>query len=145
MLNLSGKTADVFQSLENGTAMQKFEQMVACHGGDLSAGLPKAGNQIPLPAPKSGYVSKADADLIGRASLLLGAGRAKTTDTVDHAVGLSDLKKIGEPVKVGEPLCIIHSNGHEDPTQLFQTLESAFNISGDPVDPPPLILEIIAK
>jgi pyrimidine-nucleoside phosphorylase len=129
--------------LTDGTAMQKFEQMVACHGGDLSAGLPKAGNQIPLPSPNSGYISKCDAEALGRACLLLGAGRAKTTDSIDHAVGISNLRKIGERVEEGEPLCIIHSNGHENQTALFQTLEPAFQIAPEPTEAPPLILEII--
>jgi pyrimidine-nucleoside phosphorylase len=129
--------------LHDGSALHKFEQMVKLHGGDLAAGLPKAGKQIPLPAPKSGFISKCDAEAIGRASLLLGAGRAKTTDSIDHAVGLSNLRKIGERIEKGEPLCIIHSNGHEDETRLFQTLEPAFKISEHPVEPPSLILEII--
>lgn len=129
--------------LENGSALAKFQQMVKCHGGDPDASLPVANNQIPLPALKTGYISKADADAIGRVSLLLGAGRAKTTDTIDPAVGLSGLKKIGEPIEEGEPLCTIHSNGHEDETQLAQLLDSAFEISDDPVEPLPLILEEI--
>ena len=93
MLYLAGIKADCFQALEKGSALQKFEQMVACHGGDLSAERPTAGNQIPLPAPKSGFITRCDAEAIGRAALLLGAGRAKTTDTIDHAVGLSNLRE----------------------------------------------------
>ena len=146
MLDLAGvETTDPLQALDDGSAMQIFRKMVACHGGDLEAGLPEAGNQIPLPAPKSGFVSKADAEALGRASLLLGAGRAKTTDTIDHAVGLSNLRKIGEPIEKGEPLCTIHSNGHENEAQLFQTLETAFAIADRPVEPPPLILETVGQ
>ncbi len=130
--------------LQDGSALSTFRQMVACHGGDLDAKLPIAKNQVPLPSPKSGYISKADADAIGRASLLLGAGRAKTTDAIDHAVGLSDLKKIGEPIAAGEPLCIVHSNGHEDKIQIVNLLESAFNISAEPIESPPLVLEEIS-
>ncbi|VGO19814.1 thymidine phosphorylase [Pontiella sulfatireligans] len=145
VLDLGGGVSNPALHLQDGTALQKFRQMVACHGGDLDAGLPVASNQIPLPSPKSGYVSKADADAIGRASLLLGAGRAKTTDAIDHAVGISDLKKIGERVEEGEPLCTIHSNGHEDEAQLQQLLESAFEISDNTIEPPPLILEIVSS
>ncbi len=141
--NLGGGVTAPALHLTNGMAMQKFKEMVACHGGNLDAGLPKAGKQTALPAQKSGYVSKADAEAIGRASLLLGAGRTKTTDTIDHAVGISDLKKIGERVEAGDPLCIIHSNGHEDEKQLFQLLNSAIETSEIPVEPPPLILEVI--
>jgi len=129
--------------LNDGSALSTFREMVACHGGDLDAGLPEAKSQIPLPSPKFGYIAKADAETIGRASLLLGAGRAKTSDTIDHAVGILGLKKIGERVEEGEPLCTIHSNDHEDKVQFFQLLESAFEISDHPVEPPPLVLEVI--
>jgi pyrimidine-nucleoside phosphorylase len=144
MLAVAGITdPGISEKLQNGSALSTFRQMVACHGGDLTAGLPNAGNQIPLPAQKSGYVSKADAEAIGRVSLLLGAGRAKTSDSIDPAVGISDLKKIGEHVEAGEPLCVVHSNGHENETELFQTVEAAFEISSTPVEPPPLLLETI--
>lgn len=133
----------ILQALENGTAMKKFEKMVKYHGGDLTAGLPTAGKQIPLPATQSGFISICDAEALGRASLLLGAGRAKTTDAIDHAVGLSNLRKIGEPIQAGEPLCLIHSNGHENEKVLFQTLETAFRITPEPTEVPPLIIEII--
>jgi len=136
-------SGEIEEKLKDGTALSTFRTMVTCHGGDLDAGLPAAEKQIPLPAPKPGFVSKADAEAIGRAALLLGAGRAKTTEAIDPAVGLSGLKKIGEQVEEGEPLCIIHSNGNEDKIQLSQLLASAFKISPDPVDPPPLILETV--
>jgi pyrimidine-nucleoside phosphorylase len=138
-----GGVLDPARHLQDGSALKTFREMVACHGGALDAGLPKAEKQTPLPAPETGYVSRADAGAIGRASLLLGAGRTKTTDTIDHAVGISGLKKIGEPVEAGEPLCTLHSNGHEDQKQLLQLLESAIEISKSPVEPPPLVLEAI--
>ncbi len=149
MLSVAGMPVagggDPGQHLQDGTALSTFQRMVACQGGDLEAALPTADKQIPLPAPKSGYVSKADAEAIGRASLLLGAGRATITDTIDHAVGLSDLKKIGEPIEKGEPLCIVHSNGSEDQTQLFQLLENSFEISDKPIEPKELIYETITS
>ncbi len=149
MLSVAGMPVagggDPGQHLQDGTALLTFQRMVACQGGDLEAALPTADKQIPLPAPKSGYVSKADAEAIGRASLLLGAGRATITDTIDHAVGLSDLKKIGEPIEKGEPLCIVHSNGREDQTQLFQLLENSFEISDKPIEPKELIYETITS
>ena len=129
--------------LRDGSALSAFRKMVACHGGDPDAGLPTAQNQIPLPAPATGFVSKADAAAIGRASLLLGAGRTKTTDSIDHAVGFSGLKKIGEAVEKGEPLCIIHSNGHENESERTKLLCAAFEISEEPVEPGELIYETI--
>ncbi|MDZ8117954.1 thymidine phosphorylase [Pontiella agarivorans] len=129
--------------LKDGSAMQKFKQMVSLHGGDLSTALPEAENQIELPAPRSGYISECNAEAIGRAALLLGAGRTKTTDTIDPAVGISNLRKIGEPIEKGQALCTIHSNSRENTERLFQLLETAFSISPSPRIPPPLILETI--
>ncbi|QBG47662.1 thymidine phosphorylase [Verrucomicrobia bacterium S94] len=144
MLRLAGITdPGIRQNLENGQAMARFKQMVTLHGGDLSTALPTAGKQIELPAPRSGYISKCDAEAIGRAALLLGAGRTKTTDSIDPAVGISNLRKIGEPIEKGQPLCTIHSNSRENPEPLFQLLETAFGISPSPRIPPPLILETI--
>lgn len=140
---LEGGVADPALHLNDGTAMQRFRQMVACHGGNPDAELPTAEKQIPLPAPTTGYVAKIDAETIGRACLLLGAGRTKTEDTVDHAVGLSDLKKIGEYVEKGEPLCIVHSNGHENQMDLITLLDNAFEISSVQPEATPLILEQI--
>ena len=135
--------ADPALHLADGSALAKFHEMVACHGGDLDAVRPEAKNQTPLLSPKAGYVSRADAEAIGRASLLLGAGRAKTDDTIDPAVGISDLKKIGEAVEKGEPLCIIHSNGREDDAELIEQLNAAFDVSESPNEPKELIYEII--
>lgn len=129
--------------LQNGCALSTFRHMVTCHGGDLDAQLPRAKNQYPISAPCSGFITRCDAEPIGRASLLLGAGRAKITDTIDHAVGLSNLRKIGEHIEKGDPLCIVHSNGHEDKTQLFQLMESAFEITAESTEPPPLIIEVV--
>ncbi len=136
---------EIESKLKAGSAMARFRQMVACHGGDLDAGLPTAKDQIPLPAAQAGFVAKADAEAIGRACLLLGAGRTKTTDTVDHAVGISNLKKIGEYVETGEPLCLIHSNKRENEAELRRLLESAFDISATPTNPGELIHEIITR
>ncbi|MBT8041700.1 MAG: thymidine phosphorylase, partial [Pontiella sp.] len=77
--NLGGGVSDPALHLKDGSALSIFRNMVACHGGNLDDGLPTAAKQIPLPSPKSGFVSKADAEAIGRASLLLGAGRAAIT------------------------------------------------------------------
>ncbi len=135
--------ARVETKLTDGSALKTFRKMITCHGGNPDAALPQAEKQTPFPSPETGIVSKVDAGAIGRASLLLGAGRTKTTDAIDPAVGISGLKKIGEPIEVGEPLCIVHSNGHENELELSRELTNAFEIAHAPVVPPQLILEII--
>ncbi len=113
MLELSNvrKTREeIFQCLENGAALKKFEAMVAAQGGSTDWVFAEAAIREPLPAPAGGIVTAVDAELIGRACLMLGAGRQKTDDTVDHAVGIAHMKKPGEAVQKGEPLAVVFSN-----------------------------------
>lgn len=141
--DLGGKAAEPALHLRNGEALQRFRKMVAAQGGNLNADLPAADRQIPLKARTSGYLARVDAASVGRACLLLGAGRAKTEDQIDPAVGIADLRKVGERIEKDEVLCMIHSNGHENREQLLHQLESAFKIADHAVEPPSLILETL--
>ena len=132
--------------LQSGAAWRKWLEMVRLHGGDCAAledtaRLPRASLIEPLPAPQSGYVAQADAELIGKACLLLGAGRTKTTDSVDHAVGVSGLVKIGEQVGRGQPLALLQANDAEKLTAARALLQSAFRLTTETVSAPPLIME----
>ena len=67
----------------------------------------------PFAAKSAGKIRKMDAETIGRVSLLLGGGRQTANDTIDFAVGVSGIKKIGERVEKGEPLSMVHArSGH---------------------------------
>jgi len=122
MLILGGvarDAADARQRLErvvaNGAALAKFREIVAAQGGDVRAidepsRLPQAKLQVPLPASRAGVVGDVDAMGVALAALRLGAGRAKASDRIDPAVGISDLVKIGERVNAGDSLAVIHAN-----------------------------------
>jgi pyrimidine-nucleoside phosphorylase len=155
MLRLTGAAADESSArrmledhLESGRAFEKFKQMVGLQGGDASVldnpgRLPSAPVQCPVPALSAGFVSRMDADAIGRICLLLGAGRAAVTDRVDPRVGVSAILKIGEPVEKGQPLMLLHA---ADTTRLEESLQrarQAVDISEGPVLPPPLIVETV--
>jgi pyrimidine-nucleoside phosphorylase len=132
--------------LASGAALAVFRTMVQRHGGDVRVIdrpelLPAARVQRPLPARADGYVKEANAEKIGRASLLLGAGRTKTTDTIDPAAGLSRLAKVGEQVSKGQPLAILHAASEERIAAAMPLAAEAFAISPDPVAVPPLIEE----
>lgn len=146
MLDLSNvrKTkAEIFQCLENGTALKKFEEMVAAQGGSTDWKFAEAAIQEPLPAPADGVVTAVDAELIGRGCLLLGAGRQKTDDVIDHSVGIARMKKPGESVKKGEPLAVIFSNDRKKLEESFPMFGKAFVLGGIE-QPSKLIEEIIA-
>ncbi|MDD3276378.1 MAG: thymidine phosphorylase, partial [Kiritimatiellales bacterium] len=138
MLELSGVFPDlgksrekVFQCLENGAALKKFEDMVAAQGGSTEWKFAEAAIQEPLIAPADGIVTAVDAELIGKGCLVLGAGRKKTDDTIDHAVGIAQMKKPGETVKKGEPLAVIFSNDRKKLDESFTMFGKAFTLGGE--------------
>src|SRR5205085_3555366 len=82
----------------------------------------------PVKAKKRGKVKKMDAELIGRASVLLGGGRQKSEDEIDFAVGMSAIKKIGEDVDLGEPLMMIHARSQGSLDAVLPMLQKAVAI-----------------
>ncbi len=149
MLELSGvfptlreAKEKIFQCLENGDALRKFEAMVAAQGGSTEWKFAEAEIQEPLPAPADGIVTAVDAELIGKACLMLGAGRQKTGDTIDHAVGIAQMKKPGETVKQGEPFAVIFSNDRKKLDEALPMIGNAFKM-GENYESVPLITEVI--
>jgi thymidine phosphorylase len=119
--------------LEDGSAWNKFVKLVEAQGGDARTlekieMVHRAPIIHPLLAKKSGVVHRMDAESIGRASVLLGAGRQKAGDAIDFAVGLSGLKKIGELVDRDEPLMSIHARNQETLEQVKPMLHTAVSI-----------------
>lgn len=155
MLVLAGKAQDhvealgVLQShIQSGKALDIFRKMVELQGGnpkviDDYRLMPFATIKEEVPSSKAGTVAGVDADRIGRACLILGAGRKKTDDVVDFAVGVSDLLKIGEKVAKGQPIAVIHANDEAQLREARQMIDAAFNISDDATPPPPLVTDMI--
>jgi pyrimidine-nucleoside phosphorylase len=85
--------------------------------------------QHSLGAKTSGRVTAFDAELIGRASVLLGGGRQKAGDSVDFAVGFSAIKKTGEQIEAGEPLLRIHARDEQSLASVLPIVEKAAQIS----------------
>lgn len=100
--------------LEDGTAWRKFVSLVEAQGGDATAlermsEVHRAAIVRPVPSQSAGRIARMDAGAIGRAAVALGAGRAKASDTIDHSVGFSAIRKVGETVAAGEPLLMVHA------------------------------------
>ena len=155
MLVLGKKAANTVEALgilqkhvDSGAAFAKFKEMAALQGADVStldnlAKLPKASIVKPFLAPSAGYLATVDAESIGRAVLVLGGGRQKTDDKIDYAVGTSGLAKIGDPVKRGQPLVVLHANSAEKLAQALPYIEKAFAIADAPVAAPKPIVDRI--
>jgi pyrimidine-nucleoside phosphorylase/thymidine phosphorylase len=158
MLLLAGIAADaagarlaVEAAVRDGRGLAKLREIVAAQGGaaaavdDLSL-LPRAEGTLPVPAVEGGVVQALDAEALGLAAMALGAGRARVEDRIDHGVGLTVLKKVGDRVEAGEPLCTVHHGraGAESPEQVAERVRRAYQIGLEKVPPEPLVLERIA-
>lgn len=131
------------QAMASGAAFEKFRLLVRAQGGDVSfvdepEKLPRARLIETVEAERSGYLSQVHARLFGEAAVLLGGGRAKKGDPIDHAVGLVVHVKVGDRVERGQPLYTIHASQSERLTAARQTLQAAFGWSDSPVPPLPL-------
>ena len=135
VLDLAQKVSDtprdqLAKRLEDGSAWKKLVSIVYAQDGDATAleimrQIHAAPVIEPIPAPSAGVIMKMDAEAIGRASLLLGAGRQKADDAIDFAVGLSALKKVGHTVVKNEPVMFVHARSEGTLEQVRGLLESA--------------------
>ena len=139
MLTLGGLAVDrgwgrrvAEEKLYSGEALEKFRALVQAQGGDLRCidnpeRLPQAPLVQDVRAPRTGYLHAINAQQVGEASVLLGAGRAKKSDPVDHAVGIEVHRKVGDHVAIGEPLYTVHARTpaafDEAKLQLLDALE----------------------
>ncbi|MGC8839930.1 MAG: thymidine phosphorylase [Candidatus Sumerlaeaceae bacterium] len=134
--------------LDSGKALEKFTELVKAQGGDPRvvenpALLDLAPDETYFVAPRSGFVAAINCREIGNAAAVLGAGRARTTDTIDHGVGLEMLAKLGNPVTPGEPLIrVVHRKGR-GLEECMKRLEAALTIADEPPTVPPLIYETL--
>lgn len=138
----------VQRALTEGTAFEKFKEMVAAQGGktacldDLDK-FPKAKYVRKLPAPKRGYVHTINAGMIARGVQLLGLASAKSKK-LDPAVGVSEIKKVGTQVKQGEPLMMIHYNDESKLDSALEYLKAAYRLAPKRPNTPELIVERVA-
>ncbi len=144
-----GAVAQLEDLLDGGRALAKFREWIVAQGGDAAyvddpSLLPAAKHVVKVQAPRSGYVADLDAREVGLTSMLLGGGRAKKGDVIDHAVGVVLGAKIGDRVEAGEHLLTIHANDEARLAGARQRLLAAFEWSDEAVEPPPLIHDVIS-
>ena len=137
------------QALESGRALDKFRQFVENQGGDASfiddtSLLPQAPVRRELAATDNGYVASIDAEVLGRASVEIGAGRAVKGAKIDHAVGFVLRAKVGDRVERGQPLTEVHARTQEAADDALSAIVAAYELSQEPVRVPPTVLEVVA-
>lgn len=119
---LSGQTNDILaaeakvrDALTSGRGLAKLREMVANQGGDVTViddvtRFKAAPHRHSVKAPKAGFVTAVQAELLGQAAMLLGAGREKVDDVIDHSVGIVLQKKPGDRIAAGDTLAELHYN-----------------------------------
>ena len=131
------------KSIADGSAFNKLRILVDAQDGDVSylddiSKFPKAKFIEDVKSPRSGYISLVQARIVGEAAVTLGAGRAKKSDPVDHAVGFVIHKKVGDKVEKGEPLFMIHANDEAKMAESRVAVLSAYAFSDTVIPPLPL-------
>jgi pyrimidine-nucleoside phosphorylase len=136
------------QCLLDGSGYRKFRDVIQAQGGnpkvlDRFELLPNATGVREIPSPRAGFVSAIDAEDIGRASSMIGAGRDRKEDVVDHAVGVILEVKIGQRIDAGGVLCRLYYTKDEKVEEAAQLIEDAFRISTHEPEERELILEVV--
>jgi pyrimidine-nucleoside phosphorylase len=136
------------QALSGGKALTRFRELVSAQGGDVSYvdnldKFPRATFQEVIPAEMTGYLCQVDARRVGEASVLLGAGRAKKGDPVDHAVGIMVHHKVGDFIETGQPLFTLYANLELALEDARRHLAEAIEWSESPVEPLPLFYDVV--
>ena len=131
------------KSIADGSAFEKLRVLVQAQGGDVSyvddvSKFPQAKFIEEVKAPRNGSISQVNARGVGEAAVALGAGRAKKSDPVDHAVGFIIHTKVGDKVEKGDPLFTIHANDEEKLAEAREAVLAAHSFSDEVVEPLPL-------
>ncbi len=147
--DLEGARAQLDAAIASGAALDRFRRLVAHQGGDPAVlddyGLfaqPVAVET--LRAPAAGYVTALEADTIGRASMLLGAGRDTVDAPIDYGAGILLRAKPGDRVEAGAPLADLHVGAHAQLDAARTLAAAAFGIAPAPLPRAPLVLDVAA-
>lgn len=136
------------EAVESGRALEQMRLNIAAQGGDARVVddyslLTIAKHTKVVTAKETGYVSAYECERVGKAASVLGGGRAKVGDALDHSVGISVLRKIGDHVTKGDALFEIQYKDAEKCAQAEALLDVALSISQDKVKPLELILDVL--
>ncbi len=135
------------KKLSTGEAYEKWVQMVENQGGDPNAIFKpdfietKYGDVVA--SDREGILQRFDTLQVGLAASVLGAGREKAEDVVDHKVGIVVLKKVGDRVDKGEPVFEVMGNNKDRMARAIELLKSSFEVGEAQPESQPLIFEVV--
>ena len=126
----------VLESIKSGAALAKFREWITAQGGsdefvDNPEALGTAKYITEYKAQGSGYISFMNTEMIGKAAAALGAGREKTTDSVDHTAGIVLRKKTGDTVRSGDVIAVLYTNKEASEIEAARLLSEAITYSAE--------------
>jgi len=138
----------VQRALADGSGINLFRESIRLQGGDPRVVddymiMPASAHTENFTATRAGFVTRLDAEAVGVASMMLGAGRVRAEDTIDPAVGILLIKKIGDRVDESEPLAEIHYNGDGGLGEARRLLAEAFRIDDHAPARLPLVKAVV--
>ena len=136
------------QLLADGSALAKFRDVITAQEGNPDVLtqfelLPNASGEHIISSPRAGFISRINADDIGRAAVLLGAGRDNVDDTIDPAVGVILQCKVGDQVVEGSRLCALYYTEETRLQEAVLLVEDAFRLSSIQPEPRDLALDLV--
>lgn len=145
---LDEATPLIDEAIKSGRALEKLKEFLHESGVDVRviddySMLPQAKNKYEVLSTKNGYVSKIKTEEIGKAAMVIGAGRATKESVIDHAVGLEINKKVGDYVEKGDVLCTIMYNDASSLDESISYILDAYNLSEIKPDKIKTILKIM--
>ncbi|MDQ6421015.1 pyrimidine-nucleoside phosphorylase [Paenibacillus sp. LHD-117] len=139
------------EQLSNGKALAKFKAFVEAQGGDGSviddpSRLPQATRTVEVQAITSGYVTAIQAEQLGLAAMILGAGRATKDAQIDYAVGLVLRKKVGDEVREGDSIATLYVREEQgDTDNVADRVREAYRIEPNASQNKPLLLAVVTS
>ena len=145
---LSEAKEKIDEVIKNGTALKILAEFIGESGGNKDLVndyglLPKASYVMEIFSENEGYIKKIKTEEIGKAAMIIGAGRAKKEDEVDHAVGINIFRKVGEKIGKNEKIAEIYYNDDKNVQDSKNMILDAYVITPEKVEEPKAILEII--
>lgn len=136
------------EALKSGAAYAKFVEWIGAQGGDNEYAknpdlFGEAKYERDFLAAEDGYIASVNAELIGTAAMILGAGRRTVNDVIDPRAGIVILKKTGESVKAGEPILKLYSERENSFDEAIPYLEGSYSYSKEKTVRNPLIYRTV--
>jgi pyrimidine-nucleoside phosphorylase len=140
------------EAIGSGAAIAKLRELIDAQGGDIAVvddtgKLPGAAKVVPVIAESKGYVAHIDAESIGIAAMLLGAGRATKDAAIDYGVGIVLRKKVGDPIAEGDTIADLYAQQADEKMlqEIAVRVQVAYRVEREAPARKPLVYAVVTK